>query len=112
MKTLLPLVIAPLALGLAWGDAPPTLVFFMSLLAIVPLVGVIGSVTETLCFIVPAPFNLGTPEGNRDLSFEMSIVLDAMYAAAAGLRSCSASRSAPRSNSCSLWRRCWCSPAG
>lgn len=165
MKTLLPLFTAPLALGLAWGDAPPTLVFCVSLLAIVPLVGVIGSATEALasklgptaggllnstlnnlpelviggvalsngladvvkasltgailanlllslgvaliaggvlhgeqrfdprrlslsgamlmicalCFIVPAAFNLGTPEGTRDLSFEMAIVLVAMY---------------------------------
>lgn len=32
------------------------------------------------CFIVPAMFNLGTPEGTRDLSLEMSFVLIAMYA--------------------------------
>lgn len=31
------------------------------------------------CFIVPAMFNLGTPEGTRDLSLEMSFVLIAMY---------------------------------
>jgi Ca2+:H+ antiporter len=32
------------------------------------------------CFIVPAIFNIGTPEGTRDLSFEMSFVLIGMYA--------------------------------
>jgi Ca2+:H+ antiporter len=32
------------------------------------------------CFIVPAMFSLGTPEGTRDLSLEMSFVLIAMYA--------------------------------
>jgi Ca2+:H+ antiporter len=31
------------------------------------------------CFIVPAAFNLGTPDGTRDLSLEMSFVLVAMY---------------------------------
>lgn len=31
------------------------------------------------CFIVPAVFNLGTPEGTRDLSLEMSVVLVAIY---------------------------------
>lgn len=31
------------------------------------------------CFIVPAAFNLGVPEGTRDLSLEMSVVLVAMY---------------------------------
>jgi Ca2+:H+ antiporter len=31
------------------------------------------------CFIVPAVFNLGTPEGTRDLSVEMSLVLVAIY---------------------------------
>lgn len=31
------------------------------------------------CFIVPAVFNLGTPDGTRDLSLEMSVVLVAMY---------------------------------
>lgn len=33
-----------------------------------------------LCFIVPAMFNIGTPEGTRDLSFEMAFVLIGMYA--------------------------------
>lgn len=32
------------------------------------------------CFIVPAVFNLGTPDGTRDLSREMSVVLVAIYA--------------------------------
>jgi Ca2+:H+ antiporter len=32
------------------------------------------------CFIVPAMFSIGTPEGTRDLSFEMSFVLIGMYA--------------------------------
>lgn len=31
------------------------------------------------CFIVPAVFNLGTPEGSRDLSIEMAVVLVAVY---------------------------------
>lgn len=31
-------------------------------------------------FIVPAVFNLGTPDGTRDLSLEMSVVLVAIYA--------------------------------
>lgn len=33
----------------------------------------------SFCFIVPAVFNLGTPEGTRDLSLEMSLVLLAVY---------------------------------
>ena len=33
------------------------------------------------CFIVPAMFSIGTPDGTRDLSFEMSFVLIGMYAA-------------------------------
>jgi len=32
------------------------------------------------CFIVPAVFSLGTPDGTRDLSLEMSFVLVAIYA--------------------------------
>ncbi|MFM7206499.1 MAG: calcium/proton exchanger [Planctomycetaceae bacterium] len=32
------------------------------------------------CFIVPAMFAIGTPDGTRDLSFEMSFVLIGMYA--------------------------------
>ncbi len=32
------------------------------------------------CFIVPAVFNLGTPDGTRDLSLEMALVLVAIYA--------------------------------
>lgn len=31
------------------------------------------------CFVVPAVFNLGTPDGTRDLSLEMSFVLVAIY---------------------------------
>lgn len=31
------------------------------------------------CFIVPAMFSIGTPDGTRDLSFEMSFVLIGMY---------------------------------
>ncbi len=31
------------------------------------------------CFIVPAVFSLGTPEGTRDLSLEMSVVLVLIY---------------------------------
>lgn len=31
------------------------------------------------CFIVPAMFSIGTPEGTRDLSFEMAFVLIGMY---------------------------------
>ena len=31
------------------------------------------------CFIVPAVFSLGTPDGTRDLSLEMSVVLVAIY---------------------------------
>lgn len=31
------------------------------------------------CFIVPAAFSLGTPDGTRDLSLEMSVVLVAIY---------------------------------
>ena len=159
------LVAVPLALGLAWWDAPPMAVFAASLISIVPLVGLIGDATERLaarlgptlggllnstlnnlpeliiggvalsnglasvvkasltgailanllvslgialiaggirhgeqkfdprrlavngsmlmicafCFIVPAMFNIGTPEGTRDLSFEMSFVLIGMY---------------------------------
>jgi Ca2+:H+ antiporter len=160
-----PLVAVPLTLGLAWGGVHPTIVFCSSLLAIVPLVRVMGHATECLaaklgptvggllnatlnnlpeliiggvalsnglasvvkasltgailanllvslgvaliaggvrygeqkfdprrlsvsgsmlmicafCFIVPAVFSLGTPEGTRDLSLEMSFVLIAMY---------------------------------
>lgn len=33
----------------------------------------------SFCFIVPAVFNLGTPDGNRDLSYEMSLVLLSVY---------------------------------
>lgn len=32
------------------------------------------------CFIVPAMFNIGTPDDTRDLSYEMSFVLIGMYA--------------------------------
>lgn len=32
------------------------------------------------CFVVPAMFSIGTPDGTRDLSFEMSFVLIGMYA--------------------------------
>ena len=33
-----------------------------------------------LCFIVPAVFRIGTPEGTRDLSFELSCILLVLYA--------------------------------
>jgi len=160
------LAAVPLALGLAWQEAPPLAVFAAALVAIIPLVGLIGDATERLaarlgptlggllnstlnnlpeliiggvalsnglaavvkasltgailanllvslgvaliagglrhgeqkfdprrlavsgsmlmicafCFIVPAMFSIGTPEGTRDLSFEMSFVLIGMYA--------------------------------
>lgn len=32
------------------------------------------------CFIVPAVFRIGTPEGTRDLSLELSVILLALYA--------------------------------
>jgi Ca2+:H+ antiporter len=159
------LAAVPLALGLAWREAPPLAVFAAALVAIIPLVGLIGDATERLaarlgptlggllnstlnnlpeliiggvalsnglasvvkasltgailanllvslgvaliagglrhgeqkfdpqrlavngsmlmicafCFIVPAMFSIGTPEGTRDLSFEMSFVLIGMY---------------------------------
>ena len=159
------LAAVPLAIVLAWQAAPPPLVFLAALVAIVPLVGLMGDATESLaarlgptaggllnstlnnlpeliiggvalangltavvkasltgailanllvslgvalvaggirhgeqhfdrrrlavntsmlmicafCFIVPAMFALGTPEGTRDLSFEMSFVLIGMY---------------------------------
>lgn len=155
----------PLCLVLAWQEAPSLAVFVTSLVAIVPLVGLIGDATERLaarlgptvggllnstlnnlpeliiggvalsnglatvvkasltgailanllvslgvaliaggirfgeqkfdprrlavtgsmlticafCFVVPAMFSIGTPEGTRDLSFEMSFVLVGMY---------------------------------
>ncbi len=160
------LLAVPLALGLEWQSAHPGLVFCASLVAIVPLVSLMGTATEHLaakvgptiggllnstlnnlpeliiggvalsnglsavvkasltgailanllvslgtalivggvrhgeqqfdsrrlrvsasmlmicafCFIVPAVFNLGTPEGTRDLSLEMSVVLVTIYA--------------------------------
>ena len=37
------------------------------------------------CFIVPAVFSLGTPDGTRDLSLEMSFVLVAIYALNVGV---------------------------
>ncbi|MFM7136862.1 MAG: calcium/proton exchanger [Planctomycetota bacterium] len=159
------LLAVPLAYGLAWRDAPAPAVFAAALVAILPLVGLIGTATERLasrlgptlgglfnstlnnlpeliiggvalanglaevvkasltgailanllvslgvaliagglrhgqqrfdprrlavngsmlmicafCFIVPAMFNIGTPDGTRDLSFEMSFVLIGMY---------------------------------
>lgn len=159
------LAAVPLAVGLAWQEAPPPAVFVAALVSIVPLVGLIGDSTERLaarlgptlggllnstlnnlpeliiggvaltnglaavvkasltgailanlllslgvalvvggirhgeqrfdpkrlavsasmlmicafCFIVPAMFSIGTPEGTRDLSFEMSFVLIGMY---------------------------------
>ncbi len=159
------LAAVPLALGLAWREAAPLAVFAAALVAIIPLVGLIGDSTERLaarlgptlggllnstlnnlpeliiggvalsnglapvvkasltgailanllvslgialiagglrhgeqkfdprrlavnasmlmicafCFIVPAMFNIGTPDGTRDLSFEMSFVLVGMY---------------------------------
>lgn len=166
MKRRLLLAAVPLALGLAWREAPPLAVFVASLVAIVPLVGLIGDATERLaarlgptvggllnstlnnlpeliigvvalanglapvvkasltgailanllvslgvaliaggirfgeqkfaprrlavtgsmlticafCFVVPAIFSIGTPDGTRDLSCEMSFVLIGMYA--------------------------------
>ena len=160
------LAAVPVALALAWQDAPPLVVFVSALASIVPLVGLIGDATERLaarlgptlgglfnstlnnlpeliiggvalsnglapvvkasltgailanllvslgvaliaggirhgeqkfdplrlavngsmlmicafCFIVPAMFSIGTPDGTRDLSFEMSFVLIGMYA--------------------------------
>ena len=159
------LAAVPLAVGLSWQAAPPPLVFLAALVAIVPLVGLMGDATERLaarlgptaggllnstlnnlpeliiggvalsngltavvkasltgailanllvslgvalvaggirygeqhfdrrrlavntsmlmicafCFIVPAMFAMGTPDGTRDLSFEMSFVLIGMY---------------------------------
>lgn len=159
------LAAVPLAVGLAWFEAPPMAVSIASLAAIVPLVGLIGDATEHLaarqgpvagglvnstlnnlpeliigvvalsnglsgvvkasltgailanllvslgvallagglrhgeqridrrrlnvsasmlmicafCFIVPAAFTLGAPEGTRGLSLEMSVVLLGMY---------------------------------
>ncbi len=32
------------------------------------------------CFVVPAVFRIGTPEGTRDLSLELSVILLALYA--------------------------------
>jgi Ca2+:H+ antiporter len=161
------LAAVPLALGLAWREAPPLAVFAAALVSIVPLVQLIGDATERLAarlgptlgglfnstlnnlpeliiggvalsnglssvvkasltgailanllvslgvaliaggirygeqqfdprrlavngsmliicafsFIVPAMFTIGTPDGTRDLSFEMSFVLIGMYAA-------------------------------
>jgi Ca2+:H+ antiporter len=165
MKRFWLLAAVPLALGLAWNDFDPTLVFCASLVSILPLVWLIGDATERLavklgptvggllnatlnnlpeliiggvalsngltevvkasltgailanlllsmgvaliaggirygeqkfdprrlsvsgsmlmicafCFIVPAVFNLGTPDGTRDLSVEMSVVLIGIY---------------------------------
>jgi len=165
MTSRLLLAAVPLALGLAWREAPPLAVFVAALVAIVPLVGLIGDSTERLaarlgptlggllnstlnnlpeliiggvalanglapvvkasltgailanlllslgvaliagglrhgeqrfdakrlavnasmlmicafCFIVPAMFSIGTPEGTRDLSFEMAFVLIGLY---------------------------------
>jgi len=160
------LLVVPLALGLRFFEADPLLIFATSLLAIVPLVELMGSATEQLahrlgsviggllnstlsnapeliigmvalhnglgrvvkasltgsilvnllvglgcalvvgglaygtwlfergrlrttglmlvmcgfCFIVPAVFRIGTPEGTRDLSLELSVILLALYA--------------------------------
>ena len=165
MNRLWLLVAVPLAIGLEWSDAHPTVVFCASLVAILPLVGIMGTATERLAsklgptiggllnstlnnlpeliiggvalahglagvvkasltgailanllvsfglalitggmwhgeqhfdsrrlrisasmlmicafgFIVPAVFSLGTPDGTRDLSLEMSVVLVALY---------------------------------
>lgn len=161
------LVAVPIALLLEWLEMPPLLVFIASVVAILPLVGLMGHATEVLaaklgptvggllnstlinlpeliiggvalskgltsvvkasltgailanllvslgvalivggrkygvqrfdsrrlsinssmllvcafCFIVPAVFNLGTPDGTRDLSYEMSFVLLGIYCA-------------------------------
>ena len=160
------LLVVPLALGLRFFEVDPLLIFATSLLAIVPLVELMGSATEQLahrlgsviggllnstlsnapeliigmvalhnglgrvvkasltgsilvnllvglgcalvvgglaygtrlfergrlrttglmlvmcgfCFIVPAVFRIGTPEGTRDLSLELSVILLALYA--------------------------------
>jgi Ca2+:H+ antiporter len=160
------LLVVPIALGLRFFEAEPLLVFATSLLAIVPLVELMGSATERLaqrlgsviggllnstlsnapeliigvvalhnglgrvvkasltgsilvnllvglgcalvvgglafgthlfdrsrlrttglmlvmcgfCFIVPAVFRIGTPEGTRDLSLELAVILLALYA--------------------------------
>lgn len=165
MNRLWLLAAVPLAIGLEWCDAHPTIVFCASLAAILPLVGIMGTATEHLAaklgptlggllnstlnnlpeliiggvalahglsgvvkasltgailanllvslglalivggvrhgeqqfesrrlrvsasmlmicafgFIVPAVFNLGTPDGTRDLSLEMSFLLVAIY---------------------------------
>jgi Ca2+:H+ antiporter len=165
MNRLWLLAAVPLAIGLEWYDAHPTIVFCASLTAILPLVGIMGTATEHLAaklgptiggllnstlnnlpeliiggvalahgltgvvkasltgaiianllvslglalivggvrhgeqqfesrrlrvsasmlmicafgFIVPAVFNLGTPDGTRDLSLEMSFLLVALY---------------------------------
>ncbi|RLS35816.1 MAG: calcium/proton exchanger [Planctomycetota bacterium] len=42
------LVSVPISLWLAWLEAPPTLVFSAALMAIIPLVGLIGDATERL----------------------------------------------------------------
>ncbi|NQW47324.1 MAG: hypothetical protein HQ464_06095 [Planctomycetes bacterium] len=42
------LVAVPLAIGLEWSDAHPTVVFCASLVAILPLVGIMGTATERL----------------------------------------------------------------
>ena len=42
------LAAVPLAIGLEWYDAHPTIVFCASLTAILPLVGIMGTATEHL----------------------------------------------------------------
>jgi calcium/proton exchanger cax len=42
------LAAVPLALALAWREAPPPAVFLAALVAVVPLVGLIGDATERI----------------------------------------------------------------
>lgn len=68
---LLSLGVALIAGGLRYGEQrfdPARLAVSASMLMIC-----------AFCFIVPAMFSIGTPEGTRDLSFEMSFVLIGMY---------------------------------
>ena len=48
MNQLWLLVAVPLAIALEWSDAHPTVVFCASLVAILPLVGIMGTATERL----------------------------------------------------------------
>jgi Ca2+:H+ antiporter len=68
---LLSLGVALIAGGIRFGEqkfAPRRLAVTGSMLTIC-----------AFCFVVPAMFSIGTPQGTRDLSFEMSFVLIGMY---------------------------------